>query len=221
MAASSWDRESSYRKRIVAILPGVLLLMAILVFVTRHMGPDEIFRRVGLRGELQLMPEITIVPDVPSPDASPAPRPERAEETVALDLREVGDFDVNPPRVESRTEEQEAHAFDDADRVPSVHSPDQREVSYSNAYVIVRMLKPKYPPEELKAGIEGNVTVALLVDERGRVADASVVSSMGPAAFRTSALEAAREFLFQPPTTEDGRPTTMWVKFLIKFRIFG
>jgi len=221
MAASSWDRESSYRKRIVAIVPVVLLMIAALVFFTRHMEPAELFRRVGLRGELQLMPEITIVPDVPAPDASPSERPERAEETVALDLREVGDLEVNPPRIESHTEEQDAHALDDIDKVPSVHAPSRSEASYSDTYVIERMVKPRYPPDELKAGIEGNVTVALLIDERGRVADATVVSSTGPAAFQVSALKAAREFLFEPPTTTDGRPTTIWVKFLVKFRIFG
>ncbi len=221
MAATSWDREASYRKRIVAIVPVVLLMIAALVFVTRHMGPREIFKRVGLRGEIQLMPEITIVPDTPSPDASPPPAPQPTQETVALDVREVGDPDINPPNVEARTEEHTTQALDDVDDARSVEVPATRETSYSNAYVILRMIKPKYPEDELKAGIEGNVTVALLVDERGHVADVNVLSLMGPVSFRESALDAVREFLFQPPTTADGRPTTMWVKFLVKFRIFG
>jgi TonB family protein len=82
------------------------------------------------------------------------------------------------------------------------------------------MVEPKYPIYELENGIEGSVTVELFVNENGAVEMASVVSSIGPESFEESSLEAVRQFLFQPPI-RDGQPTSMWIKFLIKFRIFN
>jgi len=45
-----------------------------------------------------------------------------------------------------------------------------------------------------------------------------VLSAIGPVSFQESTLGAVREFRFQPPT-ENGKPTTMRIKFLVKFRI--
>ena len=222
MPGRSWDNDVSYRRRLAAIIPVVLLLLAVLVFVSRHMSPVEMFNYVGWRGELELMPEITVIPDLPAPDASPAESGETPEEAVVLDLADApGEFEANPPRIEETPDERLAPAFDDLANVPSVRNPERTAVSYSDKYVILRMVKPKYPPQELAEGIEGNVTVELLVDERGLVSEANVIAALGPVSFQEAALEAARQFEFQPPTDERGNPTTMWVKFLIKFRVYG
>jgi len=222
MSGRSWDNNASYQRRLIAILPGVLLALAALVFFTRHMTPTDIYKSVGWRGELELLPEITIVPDRPAPDATPSRSGENTEETVALDVADApGEFKPNPPRVESAPQKIISPVFDDLENAPSIRTPDQQPVSYSDKYVILRMVKPRYPPRELAEGIEGNVTVALLVNERGMVSDASVLALLGPQSFQEAALDAARLFEFQPPTDERGRPTTMWVKFLIKFRVYG
>lgn len=222
MPGRTWDSDVSYRRRLAVILPVVLLALAALVFVSRRMTPGEIFKYVGWRGELELMPEITVIPDIPAPDASPAEQGESAEQTIMLDLAEApGEFEANPPRVEYRPEERVSPAFDDFADVPSVKTPERTEVSYSDTYVILKMVKPRYPPKELAEGIEGNVTVELLVDERGLVGEANVIAALGPMSFQEAALEAAWKFEFQPPTDERGKPATMWVKFLIKFRVYG
>ncbi len=221
MPGRSWDNETSYRRRIAGIIPLVLVLIAVLLFVTRRMTPVELYRYVGWRGELQLMPEITIVPDEPAPDAPPPEGGSPAEETIILDLADHGgEFEVNPPRIEPR-EEREAPLLEDFPTTPSELSPESKAVSYSDRYVLVKMVKPKYPPLELAQGIEGNVTVELLVNEKGLVDHASVIGALGPVSFQDSALDAARQFVFQPPTDERGRPTTIWVKFLVKFRVYG
>lgn len=222
MPGRTWDNDASYRRRLAAILPVVIVVLAGLVFMTRHMAPVDVFKYVGWRGELELMPEITIVPDQPAPDATPAESGDTPEQTVALDLADApGEFEPNPPRVTAEPKREIAPAFDDLAEVPSVRSPERQPVSYSDTYVILRMVKPQYPPKELADGIEGNVTVELLVDERGRVSEANAIARLGPQAFQEAALEAARQFEFQPPTDERGRPSTMWVKFLIKFRVYG
>jgi TonB family protein len=81
------------------------------------------------------------------------------------------------------------------------------------------MVQPEYPTYELENGIEGSVTVELFVNERGFVDMASVLSSIGPKSFEESSLNAVRQFVFQPPMRGD-EPTSMWIRFLIKFRIY-
>ena len=60
----------------------------------------------------------------------------------------------------------------------------------------------------------------LLVNEQGFVENAAIVSAVGPASFREATLRAVRQFVFLPPV-EDGKPLAMWIKFIIKFRIYG
>ena len=81
------------------------------------------------------------------------------------------------------------------------------------------MVQPEYPIYELTNGIEGSVTVEMFVNENGRVEMASVVSSIGPEAFEKSSVKAVKQFVFQPPRKGD-ESTSMWIKFLIKFRIY-
>lgn len=90
--------------------------------------------------------------------------------------------------------------------------------NYSETYIILRAIQPRYPDHERERGVEGSVTVELLVNELGTVADANVIELVGPMSFQNSALDAVRQFEFQPPI-ENGVPTPMWIKFLIKFRI--
>lgn len=90
--------------------------------------------------------------------------------------------------------------------------------NYSETYVILRATEPKYPEHERERGIEGSVTVELLVDTQGNVARANVLELVGPMSFQNSALDAVRQFEFQPPVV-NGIPSTMWIKFRIKFRI--
>jgi periplasmic protein TonB len=218
MAASYWNREASYRKRISILLPFVAALVVIAFLVSGRAKHGQITRLVGLRGPVEVLPEITIEPDDPSPQASPSPAGQNATPTVALDLRNDGDVDAPLPLPEPNPPRPIPETFPEHDDVASHEVVGRREVPYSDRYVILHMVKPKYPPRELEDGVEGNVTVEIFVDERGHVAQANVLSGIGPDSFQTSALEAVRQFLFRPPT-ENGRPSTMWVKFLIKFRI--
>jgi TonB family protein len=64
------------------------------------------------------------------------------------------------------------------------------------------------------------VTVEMRVDENGLVVEANALSTMGPDSFAESALEAVRQFVFEPPT-ENGKPKSIWVRLRIKFRING
>lgn len=216
-----WERDASYRRRLALITAIVIPTIAIIGIGTFRHARRDAPRMVGWKGDLELLPEITIEPDVVAEEAAPAPKPESSPANVALDVAEHSEFETTPP---ARTEEPRPDPPDVLDleaRGAAISQATRTNpaVSYSDTYVILRMVKPKYPPREQAEGIEGSVTVELLVDEQGQVAQASVLGRVGPRSFEDAALDAVRLFEFQPPV-EDGVPTPMWIKFVIKFRMY-
>jgi protein TonB len=82
------------------------------------------------------------------------------------------------------------------------------------------MVKPMYPPYELDNGIEGDVTVEILVNEGGRVEEVFVLVATGPKSFEYATIRAVRAFRFKPPV-ENGQPMPMWIRFQVRFRIMS
>lgn len=214
-----WDYEQAYRRRLMIITPIAAVAMTVLFLTSEHIPFREFERQVGWKGEMHLLPEITVLPDQDATTSKD--RDSDVEAMTSLDITLTDAPGENSTH--SRSDEAEEDKLPDIPkwsdfdvRTVEMH----RDVPYSQDYVILKMVEPEYPPEELKQGIEGNVTVELLVDEHGHVAKATVLSRAGPRSFEDSSLDAVRQFVFQPPI-ENGRPSTMWVKFQIKFRIFG
>jgi TonB family protein len=56
-----------------------------------------------------------------------------------------------------------------------------------------------YPEEARKNSIEGKVTLSIIVDEKGRVSEAKVVS--GPKELQSAALESVRMWQYEPPAS--------------------
>jgi protein TonB len=212
-------RDTSYHRRLAVISAIVVVSLGILVVAGHRYIRRDDPRLVGWRGEMELLPEITIEPDVVAAEAAPPPRPRERRETAALSVAERSDFETTPP-VENATEQLRDPSLDVDARGAAIAqaTPTSRPISYSETYVILRTVKPRYPEHERERGIEGSVTVELLVDEQGLVAHADALNLIGPASFQESALEAVRQFEFVPPVI-DGAPSTMWIKFVIKFRM--
>lgn len=72
---------------------------------------------------------------------------------------------------------------------------------------------PKYPDAARRAGIEGTVFVAVVVDKEGKVTSAEVLK--GPAELREAALEAAKATKFKPARQND-KPVSC--KVVLPFR---
>lgn len=77
--------------------------------------------------------------------------------------------------------------------------------------------RPRYPRNEYRNGIESDVVLYLVVDEKGRVVQAEITRSGGES-FDQSALEAARRLEFTP-ATKDGRSVMVHVHWTCRFRI--
>ena len=220
MPVSYWERERAHRVRLLVAVPISAIIVVFLFLFSDRLSLSEIEKAIGWKGELRLLPEVTILPDT-DPFSSPEEQSElSAMSSLDLDLADAPDL-IEPRKVEQDQPNEEEPLDipqDDLLNVPSI--PKKTEIPYSDTYVILKMIEPEYPPPELAAGVEGNVTVELFVNDQGRVEQATVLSAIGPRSFQESSLRAVRQFLFQPPI-ENGRPTPMRIKFLIKFRIYG
>ncbi len=221
MPATFWERDAAYRKRIGLIVPVVLAGYAVLFLTTGRFRYEDIPRFIGWRGEIEILPEITVVPEIESIEAEPVAHEEVVRETVAFDLTPKGDVPDTPAEeVQPETQPRVVEPFEGKAQIRSMERPGARESSYTENFVLIKGAQPVYPPYEQAQGIEGMVTVEMLVDETGLVKEANVLSVMGPDSFAESALNAVRQFIFEPPI-ENGRPTTIWVRLRIRYRISG
>ena len=212
------ERDALYHRRL-AVITTIVVIGAAAALVG---GQRWIHRAdpamVGWRGEMELLPELTIEPEVVTAEASQEEQPRPRKQALVIPAAEKpSDFQVSrTPDVVATDEinpDVDARGVARSEKVPR-----SRPVSYSETYVILRTVKPKYPDHERYNNIEGSVTVELLVDEQGMVAQANALNLVGPMSFQDAALEAVRQFVFQPPIV-DGEPSTMWIKFIIKFRL--
>ncbi len=77
---------------------------------------------------------------------------------------------------------------------------------------------PKYPKEELKDGIEGRVTLRLMISSNGKVLDAQVISSEPTVSFGPAAQEAVLQFMFKPALINE-KPVTAYYTHTIIFSL--
>jgi protein TonB len=67
-----------------------------------------------------------------------------------------------------------------------------------------------YPAEARRLGVEGEVALRLLVDDRGQVAQIRLVRGLGHG-LDTKAVELARKSRFRPAVDEADRPVATWI----------
>ncbi len=81
-----------------------------------------------------------------------------------------------------------------------------------------REVRPEYPEIALRAGVEGRVTVHVLVGRDGRVLDAVLAERDQVPMLNEAALTAARQWLFTPGLA-NGHPVACWTAIPFRFRL--
>jgi len=79
---------------------------------------------------------------------------------------------------------------------------------------------PVYPSFARRRGLEGHVTVKLLIDEEGRVQQANVLEVKGHPGFRRAVLRVASSWRFTPPRHR-GRRVRVWAVKTVRFDLEG
>jgi TonB family protein len=79
---------------------------------------------------------------------------------------------------------------------------------------LLHRVDPAYPPEARAAGVEGSVTLKVLIDENGNIA--SVEPTDGNPALALAAMKAVREWTYQP-TLLNGKPVRVSTTVIVPF----
>lgn len=79
-------------------------------------------------------------------------------------------------------------------------------------------IQPDYPSSLARQGIEGVVTVRVLVGVDGRVKEVLQISATDPDFFKATQRQALRYWRFKP-ATRDGVPVESWREMTVRFRL--
>jgi protein TonB len=74
----------------------------------------------------------------------------------------------------------------------------------------------EYPPEALAQGLEATVILKLLVDETGKVAEATAVEDPGHG-FGAAAVRIAKRYFKFEPARRGSEPVATWLRFTVRF----
>lgn len=110
----------------------------------------------------------------------------------------------------------------DADPIPRPLpvTPDPVFVAASIEPSALARFQPDYPPDLIRAEIEGSATVRVLIGADGRVKAVELVSAAQPGFFEATKRQALRYWRFRP-ATKDGIATENWQMMTVRFRIQG
>lgn len=77
-----------------------------------------------------------------------------------------------------------------------------------------------YPPRLRDQGVEGSVTLSILVDAEGNVERVKVLEAEPPGVFEDVARRSVEEWRFQPATYQ-GKPVRTWARQTVRFELRG
>lgn len=108
---------------------------------------------------------------------------------------------------------------DDPDQLGQepVFTPYTKKPELADRRGAVRAVERSYPDELKTDGVSGTVIVWVFIDTEGRVRNAAVKESSGHEALDRAALEAVRDFQFEPALQKD-EPVPVWFSMPITYR---
>jgi TonB family protein len=148
----------------------------------------------------------------------------RLEEEKATAEAKAADEARKAEETRRATEEAAAAA---ASAPPSTSAPAATKagalVNLSDIGVIAPMVDRtpplQYPPIALRQRVEGTVELNVLVDEKGNVTDAQVVTSAGgKAGLNEAAIDNVKKRKYRP-ASRDGVPVKVWIPVRVKFEL--
>ena len=89
-------------------------------------------------------------------------------------------------------------------------------VAFDQAPELIKKVDPRYPDIARRAGVEGVVTLQIVIDETGRVVEAEVVVAVPPNIFEQAALDAIIQWEFRPAMQRD-RPVRVRIGQRVEF----
>lgn len=211
-------RSNRYVIRIVfATVLMTLAILAILPF-TQALSGDPRDRTLRSVNVANLPP-----PEPPPPEPPPPPEEEEEEETPdleepppMLDLSQL-ESALNPGLGGAATASFDLDAFS-----ASIDAGGELDIfdviELDRTPRLVQRVIPEYPRELLTQGIEGSVTLVIIIDQKGAVTVESVADYKGDRAFIQPTRVALTRCRFEIPT-KDGKPVRARYKITIPFQL--
>lgn len=126
----------------------------------------------------------------------------------------VGDEGVSAKKGNTLAKETDKTILEDTD-ADALPTPTE-EYLVSEMPRVLSEVRPTYPKEAKEKSLEGAVVMDILVDDKGKVRQVSVIE--GEPLFRAGAVEAMKKFLFRPAMLE-GRPVAVRIRYTLKFQL--
>lgn len=210
-------RETRYRRRMAwsaAVAVGFHLLLAVGSAPLTEEIP--LVRHIGYRGELRILPEISVLLE-PGETENELETTAGMPSGAVMEVIEIEIVDSESPAEGPRrpsVEESEPDAGDDLLTRLETSLPQPT----SSEMVVERLVKPRYPPASIAAGVEGVVTFRLHVSRTGEVRRAWLLDSEVDEECNVEAYRAVTKWKFEPYVV-DGRPRDILVDQRIRFRL--
>jgi TonB family protein len=222
--------DTHYPRRLLAAAGWVVLAIALFVLLGPRANPEgQWYRHTGVDAPLRIVDNIEVVPDAPTEDTSRLEQRREASTTQGVEAV-IGDDVVadspNPLPLQQEEGAREAHETDvqrDGDSSsrrddPTVQIRSRREAQQAPDFVLLESVNPDYP-DGVSAGTRRRtivVSVAMYVDETGRVSETYIRSNDGGPAFADAVLRAVRKWVYKPLLI-DGKPSGFWDQIRFSF----
>ncbi len=162
---------------------------------------------------------VRVIPNVSAKEVAPAKKEESRPVVEKKVVRQV--VSVKKEKAALRVKEEKEVL---SKEVPSELStaPDLAQGSDVAVSVAARPIyapRPAYPQEARRLGKEGQLSVAILVDQEGRVKEARVRETSGLDSFDESALRAVKRWRFSAAKDKNGNALERWCVVQIRFEL--
>jgi protein TonB len=188
MSSLALSANEVFKARYKVYIRNALFAAIFFHFLIFFLSPPFTFKPYTLKEE-----QFEVV-DLPENIEIPPPPQEVALPTVPVEAASDEEAD--------EAEDIAPTTFDDIDDMPPPPPPSSGTVEQFLAFdeppILIHYEVPKYPDLAREAGIEGTVAIKVLVNEEGKVIDASVLTSDVTPAMERAALDAAMKCRFKP-----------------------
>jgi len=204
--------------RVLGACMGIAVVLTAIVFVVFPSLEVDAYARAqpAVIIELEQVPETRQERRAPPPPRPVVPiatdSPDVSDdETILTTELDFGfdDLAPPPPLQELRARDVEVAVEDEEEEIVEIWRVEKQPQP-------TKEVVPEYPEVARRAGIEGHVTVLVLIDTKGRVE--AVGKVIGPEIFHEKAKAAAAQWEFTPAIQND-KPVRVWVSLPFKFQL--
>ncbi len=204
------------------LLHGLFALMVLSVFKFQKSSVEMVQVPVFVSEpkEIQNLAEVKAAPKIVVKSVNEPVETAPSREVFGANKKSYTDSSVNDSEaVEAKRGNTLAKSADktvlqdsDAESLPTP----TEEYLVSEMPSVLSDVRPEYPKEAREKRIEGSVALDVLIDQLGKVRQASVIE--GPEIFRIGAIEAIRKFSFRPAKV-DGKAVAVRIRYSLKFQL--